>query len=238
MKEEIIINTQLALFFKQPIMKPEESWQPLNDEMGNIFDATPIIFPVPDKPELYDVPIVQMNSSNKVYSCNMARNRVDFFIAGVSDQKYSDIKDDLSEKSKKYFSFFSNEHGIKKIGFVGKFFVKDEDHKKTIATLLNDKFTNLHKGTIEEAYIRYVSKINIEGYEVNNFTSIEKYLANISDVGNNIKGVLITRDFNTIPKPEDEFDEDKIESFIEKAEEKFELEKIKEILWTEKMSRK
>jgi len=238
MKEEILINAQLALFFKQPIMKPEENWQLFNNEMGNIFDATPVIFPVPNKPELYDVPIVKMNSSNNVYSCNMARNRVDFFITGVSNQKYSDIKNDLLEKSERYLSFFSKKSEIKKIGFVGRFFVKDKDRGKTITAILNNNFTELHGGTTKEAYIRYVSKVNIEKYEVNNFTSVEKFSANISDIGDNIKGVLITRDFNTIPKAEDEFSEEKIKSFIEKAEEKFELEKIKEILWEKKMSLK
>jgi len=234
MKSEIIINTQLALFFKQPIIKPEENWQSFNDKMESIFDATPIIFPVPNKSELNDVPIVQMSSLDKIYSCNMARSRVDFFISGSdSSKKYPDIKNDLLLKIKTYISFFSEKSEIRKIGFVGRFFVKDENRGKTIAAILNNDFTELHEGTTEEAYIRYVSKIDIEKYKVNNFTSVEKFSANISNIEDNIKGVLITRDFNTIPKTEDEFNEEKIKSFIEKAEEKFKLAEIKEILWRE-----
>src|SRR3990167_339759 len=91
-KEEILINSQFALFFDQSVMKPEELWQGLNNKMDNIFDKTPIIYPVPNDLKFNEIPIVQMMSASGVYSCNISRGRVDFFHAGAGKQKFMDIK--------------------------------------------------------------------------------------------------------------------------------------------------
>lgn len=233
MKEEIIINTQFALFFDQPLSKPEEFWQPFNSEMGGIFDQTPIILPVPNESKLYDVPVVQMTSIKGVYSCNIARSRVDLFIAGVGRQKFSDIKNNLLEKIEKYYSFFSTKSEIKRVGFVNRFFIRDEGQDKTIAKLLNSDFKTLHEGDAHQAYVRYVSRIRTRSFDVNNFTAIERFFARISGVGEGIKGVLITRDFNTIPEKnyKSQFSWNNIKEFIEDSERKFKLENIKNILW-------
>lgn len=233
-KEEIIINTQLALFFDQIIEKPEELWPPFNSEMSTIFDITPLIMPVPNKTELNDVPIVQMRSSG-VYSCNIARGRADLFIAGAGKQKFSDVKDDLLNKAKKYFNFFSAKVKIKRIGFVTRFFIDDVEQDKTITKLLNNKFVALHDGNTHEVFIRYVSRAKINNFDINNFTTLEKFFARIKDVGDNIEGVLLTRDFNTIPEEnyKERFDFDALEKFILEGENKFKLEDIKAILWKE-----
>ena len=71
---------------------------------------------------------------------------------------------------------------------------------------------------------------------INNYTTVEKFIANISGVGEDIKGVLITRDFNT--NPEVNFDKGKdnnftITSFINESTLRFSFDEIKKLLWPE-----
>jgi hypothetical protein len=230
-KDEILINSQFAMFFEQPISRPDLLVSELNNVMGNIFDQIPIIIPVP--PDLVDVPVVQMNSSNGVYSLNIARGRADFFHAGVGEQKFADIKNDFQKEVETLYEFFSSKTKIKRIGFVTRFFFDEEKQDEIIAKLIDKDFRNLHNGKTQEAYVRYVSRINLNNLEVNNFTAIEKFFARITGVGDNIKGILVTRDFNTNPEKNysDKFSKEKIKNFITQGENWFNLDKIKNILW-------
>lgn len=235
MKEEILINTQLALFFENPLSRPDELSQAFNEQMGGIFDQIPTVIPVPNETQLLDVPVVQMNSKNGVYSCNIARGRADFFHRGVGKQAFTDIKEEFLKEVENFYGFFGEKVKIKRIGFVTRFFIEDSDQDKTIAKLLNGDFKTLHSGDTHEAFIRYVSRINnfIDEIDVNNFTSLERFFANIKDGGTNVKGVLLTRDFNTDPNTpySEKFNTDKIKSFIDESEKNFKLDNIKKILW-------
>lgn len=236
-KEEILINSQVALFFDQPLKKPEDFWQPLNEIMDEIFDQTPMILPVPNEPSLNEVPIVQMRSGSGIYSCNISRGRADFFHNGSQEQdKFSDIEElFINNEAQNFFAFFNDRQiKIKRIGFITRFFIEEEKQDEVIAKLLNNNFKRLHDGATYETYIRYVSRDVFDELKINNYTSIERSNAKIKTKGNNIKGILITRDFNTIP--EEDFSKNTtigIDQFIEKGRDKFNLKAIKEELWSE-----
>ncbi len=232
-KEEILINTQLALFFEQLISRPDELWQQFNTEMDGIFDQIPLTVPVPNETQLAEVPVVQMNSNKGVYSCNIARGRVDFFHRGVGKQTFSDIKNDFLQEIEKYFNYFSGKTKIKRIGFVTRFFIEDNNQDKTIAKLLNKKFIKLHDNNVHEAYIRYVSRIKIGEFDVNDLTIVERFLARISGIGDNIKGILVTRDFNTIPEQlySSKLNSRIIKDFLNESEKKFNLKNFKNVLY-------
>ncbi len=232
--EEILINTQLALFFEQPISRPDELWQQFNIEMNGVFDQVPLTLPVPNETQLLEVPIVQMTSSKGIYSCNIARGRVDYFHSGAGKQNFLDIKNNFLDEIGKYFNFFSGKIKIKRIGFVTRFFIEDNNQDKTIAKLLNKKFTELHDNNVHEAYIRYVSRIKIGEFNVNDLTIVERFLARVSGVRDNIKGIMITRDFNTVPETNysNKLSEKKIKILIKKAEGCFNLNGIRNILWS------
>lgn len=234
-KEEIIINTQFALFFENPLSRPDEFSRSFNQQMGGIFDQIPTVMPVPNEVRLLDVPVVQMNSKSGVYSCNIARGRVDFFYTGIGKQKFANIKDEFLKEVENFFSFFSDKVKIKRIGFVTRFFIEDVDQDKTIAKLLNNDFKTLHSGNTHEAFIRYVSRVNnfINEFNVNSFTSLERFSARIKDVGDNVKGIMLTRDFNTDPNIlySDKLSVEKIKEFIKESEKSFKLDDIKKILW-------
>lgn len=233
MKEEIFVNTQFALFFESSIQRPDEFVTSFNEAMGKIFDQVPVILPVPNQVQLLGVPLVQMNSGNGVYSCNIARNRVDFFIAGEGKQKFEDMKINLLDKTIKYYNFFTSKIKIKRIGFVVRFFVQDENPDLAIANLINDDFKEIHDGKTNQTYVRFITRTKIKEYEINNYSSVGGTAANIEGVGESIPGVLITRDFNTIPENNytEKFSVKEIGQFIEEAESKINLDKIKKLLW-------
>lgn len=237
-KPEILINTQTAFFFEKILEKPEGIWESLNNELGGVFDQTPIILPVPRDQKLMEVPVVQMLSSSGVYSCNISRARIDFFIAGEGEQAFNVKEEEMINMSSKLFNFLKKDPGIKRIGFVSRFFIKEEKQDEILKNILNKKFIDLHtegeESAFVESYVKYVQKIKVLNLDVNNFTTIEKYFANIPSAGENIKGVLVTRDFNTIPElnlvSQDGFE---VSAFMREGATKFHLREIKELLWPE-----
>lgn len=233
MKNEIIVNTQLAFFFESAIQRPDEFITSFNESMGKIFDEVPIILPVPDQAQLLGVPLVQMRSKNGIYSCNIARNRVDFFIAGEGKQKFADIENNLLEKTDLYYSFFASRAKIKRLGFVVRFFIQEENPDLAIANLINDDFKKNHDGETHQSYIRFITRTKIRGLKSNNYTTVEQTTANIDGVGTGVLGVLITRDFNTVPEDvsQEKIDSSLIKEFINEGKSKFNLEKIKESIW-------
>ena len=197
-------------------------------------DDSPLVVPVPNEQQLYNVPVVSLKSKNSSVSVNIARARADIFIAGEGREKFDSKRDKIIEDVKSFFNYFYKLTKIKRIGFVTRFFVEDDDQDKSIERLLADQFKDLNEGSVHEAFVRYVTRIeNMSGFSVNNFTSVEKKLAKIKGVGDNVKGVLITRDFNTDPEQSyvGKFNAEIIEQFLNMSEQNFNLDKIKNILW-------
>lgn len=233
-KDEILINVQFALFFDKPIAEPENLGEKLNESMGGIFDTKPVIVPVPSDDQLNDIPVVQLKSNN-IYSSNIARARADFLMAGNGPQKFNDIKEEFTEKVGLFKDFFAGKSNIKRIGFVVRNFIKDENDKAATASkVLISTLTQLCSGPAVETYIRYGSRDTWNSIEINNYISIEEFSARIigaSEKGGD--GILITRDFSTAPGQnyKEELKTVDLLQFIEYSESKFNLEKIKEILW-------
>jgi hypothetical protein len=233
MKEEILINTQLALFFEQQIPRPDELIQGFNQQMNNIFDKIPNIMPIPDGLNIPDVPIVQLMSKSNVHNCNIAMGRVDFFHTGINKQKFSDIKDIFLVETEKLYSFFSQKTPIKRIGFVTRFFFEDPEKSRATATLLNESFKNLFGSEILDTSIKFVTRINILDFEVNNATFVNSYTAKLPNILEKAGGILVTRDFSTNPMQDysKKFDSDGIKKILTESHTKFNLDKIAHIIW-------
>lgn len=231
MKEEILINTQFALFFEELLEKPENIWQDLDSKLGGISESPPLIIPVPHEPALNGVPVVQILSD--IYRLNIARQRTDLFIAGVGQRAdFSSVKEDLINKAQTLTEIIKELIPIKWIGLVVRFFVEEENFNTIISNGINDNLKNISKGSISESSIRYTIVDKIIGVESNNILEINIFKAKIANYGENIPGLLITRDFNTKPAQSIEgLDKDFIKKFILNCETNFKLEEIKSILW-------
>lgn len=233
MKDEILVNIQIALFFKVFLVRPDQFFHTLNEKLDNIFDQPPLTLPIEGPPEL---PVIQARSKNGIFMCNIAKGRIDFFVSGEGRQKYSDKKDDFIAKIKIVFDFFYQKTEIRRIGFVTKFFFEDKSPSETIAKLIITGFKDtLRDGKIYQSYVRYATRDELINLKINNHTVVEKISANIDGVGSGIPGVLITRDFNTIPEEDysSEINLEKIGSFIDEGEKMFYIDKLKKVLWNE-----
>lgn len=230
----IIINTQFALFFDTLLDRPDLLWNSINKEFGDIFD-TPIIIPVPNGSALQNVPVVQMSSSkDKNININIARSRIDLYIAGgTRQQEFKDIKKNLESNLSKLIQTFNENIKFSRVGFVCRFFIDEENQNNVIANALKENPTFIQGGDLFEIFIRFATRnYLLDSYKVNNFTMIEKFIGPIA--GKEERGILITRDFSTIPEEKyDISDINKLNSFIDEAEKNFKLDRIFNILWPE-----
>ncbi len=239
-KKFILINTQIALFFKDTLERPDVLYNDLNLQLGGLFVLPPTIVPIPNEFQLGEIPIVQLKSRDNIYNLNIAQKRADFFISGEGEQQFSDKKEIFIEKVKIFMNFFSQQVDVKRIGFVSRFFV-EEDNKEVIKSIFAKEFIDLHnevgqktESETADAYARYSTKITSNGVKINNYSSIEKQQVIISNVKKT--GLIITRDFNTDPAEDysNKINADFISDFISENSEKFNLSGFEKLLWPTK----
>ena len=73
------LNIQIAIFSENEIERPDLILAKINQSMGMIFDAMPIIMNLP-KEMPNDMPIAQVSSFNKEHVLGVARKRIDYYI--------------------------------------------------------------------------------------------------------------------------------------------------------------
>ena len=69
-----IENLQIALFFKNPILRPDIEFKSFIEKFNTLFDLMPTQIPIPNNAPL-DIPLMILNSSNNLYSCNISKSR-------------------------------------------------------------------------------------------------------------------------------------------------------------------
>jgi hypothetical protein len=243
-KDITILNSQLAVFFVQPLDKPDALFPQLNEALGNVFDQTPLVLPIPKENGLSGVPVVQMRSSG-AYSCNLAYARADFFKLGRGVQSFDDIKNDFSKKSFDFVSFFTEKGiAVNRIGFITRFFIRSSNPDEHIARVLNSAFTNLQNGgsaRTHEARVTHVARfLDADGIEINHLISLSKTRANIFGAGSDVEGIELMLDFNTALERAGEYAK-RISpafvcAFIRGNSEKIEPQKILNLIYEQRSS--
>lgn len=235
-KSPVLINTQIALFFKDGIERPDLIYNDLNTQMGGIFSLPPQIIPLPNESQFDQVPLIQMTSKNSVYSLNIAKKRADFFISGEGLEAFESKKGLLKEKSSIFLNFFKEHSEIKRMGFVTRFFIEDIDPVSNIKSLISPDFINIHKKDGEEletfdAYVRFASKSKFKSIDILNHSFIDK--GNVTITNERKEGVLITRDFYTSPNDDHSkiINEKFLIDFIEYGSELFKINEISKLIW-------
>ncbi len=220
MTTPLLVNTQFALFFAQPLQKPEELWDDIrNSPLASTFDQTPRIQPVPNDPNLMEVPILQLQSE-KGHTIHVSRMRADYTYlhphgSAESDEEATPWFDDFQT----FYSFFDEQLVIRRLGYVKRYFFESQNPAVDIAELLRFDPASVQGGAVHEAGIRYVTRDRFEKFIINNFTSIEQASATGSD-GQVLQGFLVTRDVNTAPEENYLFDSDTLAQYFIEAEER------------------
>ena len=75
----IILTTQIALFPNRVIERPDLVYEEIKKAEHGLFNALPNIVDIPINSPT-DIPLVQAKSLDNIYSLNVSRGRIDFFI--------------------------------------------------------------------------------------------------------------------------------------------------------------
>jgi hypothetical protein len=218
---EKIVKLQLALFFQNPISRPDNLMGGINASMGNLFDAMPQILPIPADAPL-EIPRVQMRSENGKYNCNVACSRVDFILNGdFSDEvMWPDLTKDFLAKVKLFISSVFEQSKIIRFGVIGNFYIPD----KSAITSMTKKYLKVDLNSAEEINLSFNKRSSSHGFNLNNITSISSAIVETN--GQSDKGIFIELDVNNIPTVEHIKPEDMLQ-LIEKQMSSFSHEKVK-----------
>lgn len=218
---EKIVKLQLALFFQNPVSRPDNLMGGVNSSMGNLFDAMPQVLPIPaDAPA--EIPRVQMRSENGKYNCNIACSRVDFILNGDfrDEVVWPDLTKDFLAKVKLFIGNVFEQSKIVRFGLIGNFFIPD----KSATTSMTKKYLKVDLNSAEEINLRFNKRTSSHGFNLNNITSINTALAETN--GQADKGIFIELDVNNIPAQET-IKSDAILQLIEKQVPSFSPDKVK-----------
>ena len=211
-----VINIQLALFFQEPINRPDKLISSINEKLDNLFDSAPIIFPYAEAP--IEFPAVQLSSVDKEYNCTISKSRIDFIFnpkSGITD--FSNIQDEINKKEKRFIEAVFNSPDItnlNRIGHVIRYFVEDESPSET----LKNFYIKKELDNLEELTIRYNQRISVMDYPVNNVTQL---ITGKKRIGNaDVKGFIIEQDINNI-KGDGTIEVDFMYEMIEMSSNKF-----------------
>jgi len=77
-------------------------------------------------------------TSGENININIARSRIDLYIAGTGRQEFKDIKNNLKSNLSKLVQSLDKNIKFSRIGFVCRFFVDEENQNNTIANALKE----------------------------------------------------------------------------------------------------
>lgn len=191
---EKIVKLQLALFYENPLSRPDKLMGRINADMGNLFDAMPQILPIPMDAPL-EIPRVQMRSDHGKYNCNIASSRVDFILGGnpKDEASWPEVTEDFLAKARLFIGSVFGATKIIRFGIIGNFFIPD----KAASTLLTQKYLKADLSSAEEINIRYNKRLSSHGLDLNNITSVNSVMAETNGVLE--RGVFIELDVNNVP---------------------------------------
>lgn len=217
---EKIVKLQLALFFQNPISRPDNLMSGVNSSMGNLFDAMPHILPIPaDAPA--EIPRVQMHSESGKYSCNIACSRIDFILNGDfrDEVAWPDLTRDFLAKVKLFIGYVFGELKINRFGLIGNFFIPD----RSATTSMTRKYLKVDLNSAEEINLRFNKRSSSHGLTLNNITSVNTAVAENRGISD--KGIFIELDANNIPT-QDTIKADDLLKLVEKQMPSFSPEKV------------
>ncbi len=188
------VQLQFALFFDRIEDRPDKFIYRVDDALGGIFDQMPTIIPVPpDAPP--EIPTVNMQSSNGLYLCNIARNRIDLIVnCMISGDSVSVAVDKFINKIRPFAEVVFSQKTIVRFGFVGRYFFKTND----AANMIKNKYFKVDLGSPEELSIRFNRRFQNGDLTFNDVIEINKGGINENNIAQQ-NGIIIQRDLNNMP---------------------------------------
>jgi hypothetical protein len=191
-----LIQLQLALFFAENEPRPDKLGQKITDtSLGDVFNQMPIIMPIPlDAPP--EIPVVILRSMSDVYSCNISRSRIDFFVKPGENDDSNQHLIDFIEHIRPFASVVFANRKVNRFGFIGQYMIRTNDPVSKI----HGKYLKYNFGDLEELSIRFNKRFKSKNGNLlmNRLIDISK--ANFTEKnGKEQVGIFIQKDINNVP---------------------------------------
>jgi hypothetical protein len=187
------ISFQFALFFRDIVLRPDLEFKDLNEQMQNLFDGIPTIMDIPAEAPS-DIPILNLKSENGVYTCQIARSRIDIFLNRVDKEKSNqELLNDFNIKAQPFVGYVLSKRNIARFGMVAKYFYRSADS----VDVIKRKYFKNELGIVSELSIRFNRQDDVDGILINDVVDVGAKIARIGDA--NVKGILVSRDINNFP---------------------------------------
>jgi hypothetical protein len=219
-----IVSLQFALFFKDLVERPDLDFSDINVRMLNIFDAIPTTTPIPKElpPE---IPMIYHRSESSKFLCNIARNRIDFFVNRTTDnEKNNELVKDFNIKTLALCDYVITKKEIVRFGMIGKYFIQDN---KAVDTIKGCYFNNKIPD-VSELSLRFNESSDFLEYKINDIVEI----SSASIVLNLDKkfGIYVQRDINNAPKEGRKLDIETLKKISIKYSDHFDEVMIEELI--------
>lgn len=226
LKEEndmAIMNLQVALFFKNPIERPDKFGTPINLNLDNFFDGALISLPpMPSDapPQVRNIPTFQVKTSDGSAQFNVAQARADFILthntAKQTEEQFLVFSCGFAKKVTKLAMAIEK---IDRIGLVAnKFFIS----ANPVSEIMKNYFDPRIKGANEVTFRINLPKSN-GGIIFNDSLSVaqgtqERVTGRKKEITD---GIIVTRDINSSIARKDVFDVQEALKIIDFAFERF-----------------
>lgn len=215
-----IVSLQFALFFRDLVERPDIDFGDMNIKMLNIFDAIPSIMPIPKElpPE---IPVMSLRSESGEFSCNISRNRIDFYITRIGDEKKNtEILKDFNIKVFALCEYILKKKEVIRFGIIGRFFAQENN----AIDLIRKRYFNNSFPNVSELGIRYNNLSLFEGCTINDIVELSS--ASLAVDGKEKFGIYIQRDVNNVPLEKEKLDVELLRKISEKYSNLFSEAKI------------
>lgn len=226
---------QVAIFFNDMILRPDILAEKFNEGFGGIFDATPIVSPVPTgapQEPFAEFPIVQRTSSQSPHRFNVAAKRCDLIIApptnlSMDSERFLALHKSLIEVCIK--TACENFNSINRIGII---YSINEITTTPVADYARKYFKEADFNTNEFAF-RINAPTTVGALSINRNKTISSSFvigATSENVGKIQPLYTIQCDINTVASPGLILSEKDLESVLNYALNQFTENKMRELI--------
>lgn len=185
---------QIAIFFNNMVERPDKVFYAFNEALGDVFDAQPVIIPLPpDAP--VEIPAVQATSSNRNFTFNMSKLRADLILNNPNiDEEGNKRADKFYQLASKYIDYFASNNQIGRIGLISNTVVKNGNP----IDVIKKRYITNQLASPAELSIRFNIRISKLSLIFNDITEVLSAPVMINGTVKN--AIVVNKDINNVPE--------------------------------------
>lgn len=224
-----VLGAQLALWFRDRLLNPENLLPQVRETMKDVFDQPPTVLPVPNNPDLDYAQVVILDSSHGVRLA-ISRKRGDLWINGQAYGDIDSVEQAVAKLGRSCFALLEGQ-SIVRVGYVVRFLYSSQQATSAIEQLLARRPSELQTGQTFDVGVMYVTRHPIGSRTFNDRTEVGQYHDGGDTAGISGIGVQVTRDFNSLPEDNALFPWSDVETLIQQSKTLFSLDQVEALMW-------